>query len=406
MQKNACRLFLAWAVLLVVPFGTWARAADGPPGPRSPAEERQTFRLADETLTVDLVAAEPEVVSPVALAWDEDGRLFVAEMSDYPLGPGSGRIKLLENPDAGGRYRKATVFADGLAFPNGVLPWRGGVLVTSAPNLWYLKDTDGDGRADERRVVLTGFHEGNQQLRANGLQWGLDNWVYGANGRSDGAIRRPGEPPGKAVSIRRRDFRFRPETGEAEAVAGFSQFGLAKDDWGNRFLSWNTSPFRQVVLEERYLSRNPYLAAASSVATLADPADQGRLYPASPPPTTFNREPVLYFNASCGPTVYRGDLLPASYRGNLFVCEPLTNLVHRRSLAPAGVTFVARRAEQGKEFLAAADPWFHGVNLATGPDGALYIADFYRRWVEHPLYVPEKLRAGVDWRMGHEHGRI
>src|SRR5205085_1974485 len=96
----------------------------------------------------------------------------------------------------------------------------------------------------------------------------------------------------------------------------------------------------------------------------------------------------------------------ASYRGNLFVCEPLTNLVHRRTLAPAGVTFVARRAEQGKELLAAADPWFHGVNLATGPDGALYIADFYRRWVEHPLYVPEKLRAGIDWRKGHEHGRI
>src|SRR5262249_29344098 len=150
-------------------------------------------------------------------------------------------------------------------------------------------------------------NEGNQQLRVNGLLWGLNNWVYGANGRSDGTIRKPADPPSQAISIRRRDFRFRPETGAVEAVAGFSQFGLARDDWGNRFLSWNTTPFRHVVLEERYLNRNPYLAAAASVAYLADQTDQGRLFAISPPPTTFNREPVQFFNASCGNTLYRGN---------------------------------------------------------------------------------------------------
>src|SRR5262249_17527870 len=160
----------------------------------------------------------------------------------------------------------------------------GGVFVTAAPNLWDMKN-DAAGGA-QRRVVLTGFKEGNQQLRANGLLWGLDNWIYGANGRSNGDLRRPSDSPNKVVSINRHDFRFRPETGEVEAVAGFSQFGLARDDWGRRFLSWNTNPFRQVVIEERYLNRNPFLASAASVATISDPADQGRLFPIGPSPTT------------------------------------------------------------------------------------------------------------------------
>src|SRR5262249_42104241 len=153
--------------------------------------------------------------------------------------------------------------------------------VTAAPHIWFFKDRDGEGRAGERRLVLTGFGEGNQQLRVNGLLWGLDNWVYGANGRSDGEGRGPADPPERAVSIRRRDFRFRPQTGEIEPVAGFSQFGLARDDAGRRFPSWNTVPMRHVVLEERYLNRNPDLAETATVATILDPADPARVYPIS-----------------------------------------------------------------------------------------------------------------------------
>jgi hypothetical protein len=182
-----------------------------------------------------------------------------------------------------------------------VLPYKGGIFVTAAPNIWYIKNEGAGGRA-ERRVLLTGFAEGNQQLRVNGLVWGHDNWIYGANGRSNGDVRRPSDPPNKAVSISRHDFRFRPDTGEVEAVAGFSQFGLTRDDWGRRFLSWNTIPFRHVVLEERYLNRNRYLASAAPVAMISDPAEQGRLFSIAPPPTTFNREPVQFFNASCGNT--------------------------------------------------------------------------------------------------------
>ena len=395
----------AWraAVILLAAFGA---AAAEPSKPLSPAEEMASFHLADDRLTVELAAAEPEVVSPVSICFDADGRLFVAEMLDYPNAQTSGRIRLLEDRDGDGRYETATVFADGLPFPNGVLPWRGGVLVTAAPDIWYLSDTNGDGRADERRVLFTGFGLGNQQLRANGLTWGLDHWVYGANGRSEGEIRKPEDSPGKTVSIRGHDFRFRPDTGEFEAIAGRSQFGLARDDWGNRFLSWNTIPIRHEVLPERYLNRNPQLAATESIADILEPGDTGRVFPLAPPPLTFNDESVKNFNALAGLTIYRGGALGEEYRGNAFVGESLLNLVHRRVLEPNGVTFVARRPEQGKEFLASSDSWFHPVNFATGPDGALCVVDFYRKFVEHPDWVRGAARNEVPWRTGAEHGRI
>src|SRR5262249_8785800 len=147
-----------------------------------------------------------------------------------------------------------------------------------------------------------------------------------------------------------------------EPIAGSSQFGLAHGDWGDRFPSWNTIPLRHVVLEQQDLDRNPSLAETTTVAPILDPADGGRIFTISPPQARFNRESVAYFNASCGPAIDRGDLLPATYRGNAFVCEPLTNLVHRRVLEPAGVTFRARRIEPGREFLASSDPAFRPVN--------------------------------------------
>jgi putative membrane-bound dehydrogenase-like protein len=396
--------------LCLVPAAPAQSPAAKPP---SPADALAAFKLADPALLIELVASEPEVASPVAIAWDERGRLYVAEMLDYPEAATAGRIRRLEDRDADGRYERSTVFADRLPFPNGVMPCFGGVLVTAAPNIWYLRDQDGDGRADERRVVLTGFGEGNTQLRVNGLEWGLDNWIYVANGRSDGDVRAPDAPPAKAVSIRRRDLRFRlrarpaPETPvQIEAIAGFSQFGLAHDDWGNRFPSWNTIPIRHVVLEQQSLDRNPYLAETSSVASILDPADGERIFTISPAQARFNRESVAFFNASCGPIIVRGGGLPEAYRGNALVSEPLTNLVHHRALEPAGVTFIARRVEQGREFLASSDPVFRPVNLANGPDGALYVVDMCRELVEHPQFVPEPQRAAVNFRRWHDRGRI
>lgn len=372
----------------------------------SPQQILDSFVLSRDDLKIELVVSEPAIADPVDIAWDEAGRMFVVEMTDYPNGPGTGRIKLLEDRDSDGSYEMVSVYADDLPFPTSVLPSRAGAYVTAAPNLWYLQDTNGDGVADHKEVVVTGFAEGNQQLRVNGLVWGLDNWIYGANGRSGGSIRTPSMDPSEAISLRNRDFRFHPQNGSLESTSGMSQFGQAHDDFGRRFLSWNTIPIRQVMLEQRYLDRMPSGITADPLAEISDPADGDRLYPLAAAQKRFNRESVDFFNASCGLTIYRGDLLPRELHGDAFVCEPLTSLVHRKKLYPNGSAYLAKREEQGEEFLSSTHPWFRPVNLETGPDGALYIVDFAREWVEHPDFVPENLRDSVDYRIGDGLGRI
>ncbi|MDC0934795.1 c-type cytochrome [Pirellulales bacterium] len=374
--------------------------------PLSPVQERHTFEFADPDLVIELVAAEPEVESPVAIAWDADGRLYVAEMIGYPEKEGLGRITRLEDRDGDGHYELANVFAEGFNFPTSVMPYDGGLLVTDAPDILLLKDTDGDGRADQRRVLWTGFFAGSQQLRANALHWGLDNRIYGANGRCDGEIRAPNEPAEAAVSIRSRDFRFDPRNGTFAAIAGRSQFGLVHDDWGRRFLSINQIPVRQAVIPEPYATGRLGLAGHAVVNCGAE-GDSRLVFPISPPPLRFNFEMSNFYNALCGLTILRGDGLGPRYAGDAFVCESLYNLVTRRQLVANGPACQSTRPDSEHEFLASTDPWFHPVFLTTGPDGALYLVDFYRQYVEHPIYVSSlEDRERIDWRHGNEHGRI
>jgi putative membrane-bound dehydrogenase-like protein len=407
---NRARALSKFSTPLVAGAGlvaaTLAAQAVEPLSPLTPPQERATFQLADPNLTVELVASEPDIVAPVAIAWDAEGKLYVVEMTDYPSGPVSGRVKLLEDRNGDGRYEKVTVFADQLPFPTGIMPWRGGVLVTAAPDIWFLKDNDGDGVADEKRKVLTGFTEGNQQLRVNGLYWGVDNWIYGANGRSDGDIRWA-EDGREAGSIRRRDFRFRPDTRAFEAIAGNSQFGLAHDDWGNRFPVFNNVPVRQVVMEERYVNRAPNLPWPDTVPNIAPSGDNARVYPVAPP-LLLIPQPSGYSTSGCGPCLNRAPGLGPAYSGNAFSCEPVQNLITRRRLDPDGAQFVSRRFpnETNREFLAATDTWFHPVFLANGPDGALYVVDFYRKIVEHPHWVAAELIDKINWREGEAHGRL
>jgi len=379
-------------------------AFDVPP-PKSPEDSLAAMRVR-KGFEVELVAAEPLVVDPVAFEWDALGRLWVVEMRDYPTGmdgkgkPG-GVVKILTDEDGDGRYEKATTFLDGLAFPTGVMPWRNGVLIAASPDILFAADTDGDGRADEKRVLFTGFTPGNQQHRMNGFEWGLDGWIYGANGDSGGTI--------NGVKISGRDFRFRPDTGEFEAASGYGQFGRRRDDWGNWFANNNPAWLWHYTIEDRYLRRNPKLAVRSVKKPLANYADGTRVFPASAQIARFNQPDAYgHVTSACSPSPYRDELFGADFATSVFISEPVHNVVHREVLEADGATFTSHRAagEEQSEFLASTDAWFRPTTLRTGPDGALYIADMYRFVLEHPEWIAPETQARLDLRAGADRGRI
>src|SRR4051812_11556274 len=381
----------------------------------SPIDALAAFQHAPD-VRVELVAAEPLVMSPCAMAFDEQGRLFVAENRGYPrtANPPQGNIVLLEDTDDDGRMDKRTVFADGLTFPNGVMPWRGGVIVTCAPDVLYLKDSNGDGKADERTVLLTGFATtGSTQLRVNAPTLGPDGWIYLAAGLSGGEITCPSHPERAALKMTA-DVRFHPDTLEVENVDGRSQYGMSFDDDGRRFICMNRIPVQHVVLPSKMLARNPHLAFSETVQDCSERTvktglrgggDGVRLYPISHNITTADSH-AGSFSAACGIHIWRGGALPEQYRGCAFTCDPTGNLVHVDKLEPRGATFAAVPLLEGREFLASSDDWYRPVFLADGPDGALYICDMYRKTIEHPDYLPEEVRKRTDFESGKEMGRI
>ncbi|HEV3339498.1 MAG TPA: PVC-type heme-binding CxxCH protein [Pirellulales bacterium] len=385
------------------------QSSDVVKSPLEPDESLAHFRLAPG-VKIELAAAEPEVIDPVAIRFDEDGQLWVVEMRDYPNGPGPGqkplsRIKLLEDTDGDGRYETARVFADQLLFATGVQPWHGGVIVTMSGKIEWMKDTDGDGRADLREIWFTGFAEDNPQLRANHPRFALDNFIYVANGLRGGVVTSAWSRSRREVGISGRDFRFEPLRGDCGAVSGNGQFGMTFDEFGNRFICSNRNPLVHVVLEDRYLARNPLLAVPAVVNDVAAAGDASHVYPLSQAWTTS----ILHagqFTAACGTEVYGGDALPEPFRGCGFACEPTGNLVHCEVIEPAGATFSGHAEREGIEFLATADSWFRPVNLETGPDGALYVVDMYRAVIEHPQFVPDELKNRADLRYGEDRGRI
>jgi putative membrane-bound dehydrogenase-like protein len=361
---------------------------------------------------VELVAAEPLVQSPIVVAWGPDGKLWVVEMGDYPLGvdgkgkPG-GRIKYLEDTRGTGKYDKATVFLDGLGFPTGVMPWGKGVLVACAPEIFYAEDTTGRGKADLRITLYKGFTEGNQQHRVNGLVWGLDNWVYGANGDSGGQVK--SLKTGKVVDLRGRDFRIRPDDGDIDLQSGQTQFGRSRDDWGNWFGCNNSNPMWHFVLADQYLRRNPHLPPPDPRVAVSVTPGAARVYPISRTLPRFN-DPggANHFTSACSVIVYRDELFGPAFAGNSFVSEPVHNLVHREIMRPRGVTFTSQRAadERKSEFLASSDNWCRPTTIQTGPDGALWVVDMYRQVIEHPEWIPKDWQKRLDLRAGHDKGRI
>jgi putative membrane-bound dehydrogenase-like protein len=369
--------------------------------------------------SVELVAAEPLIESPVAFEWDARGRLWVVEMRDYPLGmdgkgkPG-GRIKVLTDSRGDGHYDTAKIFAEDIPYPTGIFPWRDGVIVSAAPDILFLEDKSGSGKADTRTVLFTGFTEGNQQHRINGFDWGLDGWLYGANGDSGGTVfsaKKPREEQ-KGVSISGRDIRFRPDTGEFEAESGSTQFGRHRDDWGNWFGNNNPKWLWHYTLEDRYIRRNPRLAVKTTKQMLANYPDSLRVftaYPKESAPIRFNDPQALGYVTSGNSAVpYRDELFGPGFASTVFASEPVHNVVHRELLSADGASFTSKRAddEQDREFLASLDVWFRPVMTKTGPDGALYIVDVHRFVLEHPEWIAPETQSRLDLRAGAETGRI
>lgn len=394
-----------------------ARAAetDDPPlvaSPLAPSAAVEAFVL-DPAVTIELVASEPQVVDPVAIQFAADGSLWVVEMGDYPHGPAEGepprsRIKRLFDRDGDGHYETATVFADRLLFVTGVLPYRDGLIVTLAGKIMFFADRNGDGQADFRETWFSGFAEQNSQLRANRPTFGPDGYVYISNGLRGGQVvaeRPQWKGDGKPLTITGFDFRFHPETGDFSTVNGHGQFGMSFDDYGRRFAVSNRNPCMHIVLEDRYLKQNPLYGVRKVVHDVCPAGEDSRLYPISRAWTTSTLH-ANQFTAACGVLIYRGDALPAEFYGNAYTCDPTGNLVHRETLAPLGPTFQGTSPYEQKEFLASPDTWFRPVNLAHGPDGALYVVDMYRAVIEHPDFMPTELKTRPDLLQGTDRGRI
>ena len=379
--------------------------------PKSPEASLRSIRVSPG-LRVELVAAEPLVIDPVSINFGPDGKTWVVEMHDYPLGlrggyePG-GRIVFLEDTDRDGFPDKRTVFLDGLPFPSGVTVWRKGVLVCAAPDILYAEDTDGDGRVDVQRKLFSGFATTNYQARVNSLAYGLDGWVRGANGLIGGRI--ASFVGGELVDIRGRDFRLNPDTGAFETLAGLTQHGRVRDDWGNWFGCDNGTLLRHYPLTDHYLRRNPHFLPPSPGVAVATYPDANRLFPISQPLERFNDPShINRVTSGCGLGLYRDTLLGEAFYGDAFVCEPVHNLVRRLKLQPKGVSFSAHRPEgnTAPEFLASTDNWFRPAEIRTGPGGGLWVVDMYRFLVEHPRWIQPGRLARIDARAGSDRGRI
>ena len=439
------RPFAAWAVLLVaaVACPAMAVAAEGTAPqagkvdpeadysdelPRIEANSpEQSHKLlhALPGFEIQLAACEPQVVDPIACSFDERGRLYVICMRDYSEQEHDqlGEVRLLEDADNDGVYERSTIFIDKLSWPTAIICYDGGVFVGAPPHIYYLKDTNGDGRADHNEIVFTGFGRGNVQGLLNSFRWGLDNRIHGATSSSGATVTRPGvdAPP---VVLKGRDFAFDPRTLKLEPTSGGAQHGLDFDAWGRKFVCSNSSHLEMVFFEDRYLERNPAVAAPSPRKLIAVDGGQAEVFRRSPvEPWRIVRTRLRvagtvrgavegggraagYFTGATGVTIYRGDAWPEEYRGQAFIGDVGSNIVHRKQLVPDGVGFKGVRVDEGREFLASEEIWFRPVQFAQAPDGTMYVLDMYREVIEHPKSIPPIIKQHLDLTSGRDRGRI
>ncbi len=369
------------------------------------AEESAAMWEVDGDFDVQLVASEPLTCDPVDVVWDENGRMFVAEMGDYPLpvddGPFLSRIRLLTDTDGDGVMDEAKTWADNLDHVQGLMPMNGGLLATTRTAILFLEDTDGDDVADVRKPLFHSNEPRHNQLQVSSPRYGLDNHVYLSNGL-DGKEIYPDDQPDATVTFTKLNLRYDPRTGALETTTGAGQFGGTLDDFNRHFFCSNRNPAMFAVMPLAAVQRNPLAGITVGHEDIQPPG--APVHPIALSHTTSAAHAGTH-TAACGLGLYRGDLAPA-LRGDLFVCDPTAQLVTRNKLVANGASFIAERVGEKKDFLASADEWSRPVQVRNGPDGALYICDMYRRFIDHARFFPEDFSKAHYMRAGVDQGRI
>jgi mono/diheme cytochrome c family protein/glucose/arabinose dehydrogenase len=357
------------------------------------AAEQALFTTADG-YRLELVAAEPLVQDPVAIDFDADGRMYVVEMRGFMpnlQGTGEdrpiGRIVVLEDTDDDGKMDRKTIFLDSLVLPRSIKVLEHGVLVAETPNLWFVHDTNGDLKADSKELVRSdyGTRQSNPEHNANGLLWGIDNWIHNAN--YGGQFRLGAD--GKIV------FRKTQDEG---------QWQVSSDEHGRLYRNSNEDPLRADLVPSHYAMRNPNLPSPRGIyeqVTRNVPVWPGHKTPAV---NRGYREETLrttdstlaHYTSAGSPTAYVGDRLPAELRRSVFVTEPAGNLVGRMIMDEDSTGMPrARPAYDHAEFITNSDQRFRPVNLATAPDGTMYVVDMYRGIIQHRVFITGYLEQKI-----------
>ena len=346
-----------------------------PNAPRSPAEAIRAMTV-PAGFRVELVAAEPQIVNPVAMTFDERGRIWITESLEYPRrasGQGRDRVKILEDTDGDGKADKFTVFAEGLNIPSGIAVGHGGVWVANSPDILFLQDRDGDGKADAKEVVATGFGRSDTHELPNSLTWGPDGWLYGWNGVFNPC--KVASKNGKTYEFTCAIFRIHPKTRVFEVwCEGTSNpWGIAIDPEGSFFASACVIDHLWHLVETGYYIRQggPYPPFTWPIESIVDHQHQKAAY--------------------CGIHYFDSPAYPPEYRGRLYMGNIHGNCINVDTLVRYGSTY---RAEAVPDFLQANDSWFMPVSQKTGPDGCLYILDWYDQY--HCYQDANRDPAGID----------
>ncbi len=371
----AALFFLAAPATLLNGADVIPHAQDKPPGPPLSPQEAIQKMTVPQGFKVELVASEPDIVNPVAMTFDERGRVWITESLEYPrmeAGEGRDRVKILEDTDGDGRADKFTVFAEGLNIPSGIAVGYGAVWVANAPDILRLIDTDGDDKADKREVVVTGFGRDDTHELPNSLTWGPDGWLYGLNGVFNSSHVRQG---GKQFDFTCALFRIHPRTREFQVFCqGTSNpWGVAWDSEGSAFVSACVIDHLWHLTETGYYIR------------------QGGPYP----PNTYPAGSIVQHKhqkaAYCGIHYFDSDAYPEEYRNRLYMGNIHGNAINVDVLERRGSSYTSREAP---DFLVANDAWFMPVVQKTGPDGCLYILDWYDRY--HCYQDARRDPEGID----------